>query len=58
MRTGIFICKVETGKSLNIDALAKYAANLPGVELVQTIGINAGLDAESISKIIKHNNLE
>jgi heterodisulfide reductase subunit A2 len=37
MRTGIFFCQTEDDKKLNIDAIAKYSANLPDVEMVQIL---------------------
>ncbi len=57
MRTGVFFCQVENGKNLNIDAIAKYSANLPGVETVQIMGIKPHLDAKLLSEIIITNKL-
>jgi len=58
MRTGIFFCQVEDGKSLNIDKIAKYAANLPGVETVQILGMKPRLNAQTLCDLIKNNQLE
>jgi heterodisulfide reductase subunit A len=37
MRTGVFFCQSEDNNNLNIDAIAKYSANLPDVETVQIL---------------------
>jgi heterodisulfide reductase subunit A2 len=37
MRTGVFFCQTDDNKNLNIDAIAKYSANLPDVEMVQIL---------------------
>jgi heterodisulfide reductase subunit A2 len=37
MRTGVFFCQTSDNKNLNIDAVAKYSANLPEVETVQIL---------------------
>jgi heterodisulfide reductase subunit A len=58
MRTGIFFCQVEEGLHLNIDAIAKYSANLPGVETVQILGLKTRQDAKVLSEIIQANSLE
>lgn len=58
MRTGVFICQVEEKKYLNVDAVAKYAANLPGVESVQILGIKPDLDAGILAVMIKTNKID
>lgn len=57
MRTGVFFCQVEHAVNLNIDAIAKYSANLPDVETVQILGRRPRLDAIALSDLIKTNNL-
>lgn len=37
MRTGIFFFQADDSRNLNIDAIAKYSANLPEVETVQIL---------------------
>jgi heterodisulfide reductase subunit A2 len=37
MRTGVFFCQTGDNMNLNIDAIAKYSANLPEVETVQIL---------------------
>lgn len=43
---------------LNIDAIAKYSANLPDVETVQILGLKPHPDVEILSGLIRSNNLE
>lgn len=57
MRTGVFFCQLENGKNLNIDAIAKYTANLPNVEVVQILGIKPRIKEEQIVEIITKNKL-
>ena len=55
MRTGVFFCQVEDCKSLKISAIAKYAANLPGVEMVEMLGVKPRLNVLLLSeKILTH----
>jgi heterodisulfide reductase subunit A len=58
MRIGIFYCLMEENKNLNIDAIAKYSANLPNVETVQIFGIRPHLRAQILSEQIRSDNLE
>jgi heterodisulfide reductase subunit A len=58
MRTGVFICQVEEKIYLNVDAIAKYAANLPGVESVQILGAKPDLNAGMLASMIKANHID
>jgi heterodisulfide reductase subunit A len=58
MRTGVFFCQVEENKTLNIDSIAKYSANLPQVETVQIIRLNLKPTVKFLSDQIKTFNLE
>ncbi|HUX94599.1 MAG TPA: CoB--CoM heterodisulfide reductase iron-sulfur subunit A family protein [Bacteroidales bacterium] len=58
MRTGVFFCQMNENSRLNIDAIAKYSANLPNVETVQILGLKPHPDVEILSALIKSNNLE
>ncbi|MBN2399963.1 MAG: CoB--CoM heterodisulfide reductase iron-sulfur subunit A family protein [Candidatus Aminicenantes bacterium] len=58
MRSGIFFCQVEENNRLNINAVAKYAANLPSVEVVREMGIHPRLDAKDLAKQIQADNLQ
>jgi len=58
MRTGVFFCQTEDNSSLNIDAIAKYAANLPEVETVQILRLKPLPGINFICEQIKSNNLE
>jgi len=58
MRTGVFFCQMDNSKNLNIDAIAKYSANLPDVETVQILGVKPHPDVKMLSGQIKSDNLE
>jgi heterodisulfide reductase subunit A len=58
MRTGVFFCQIEETRHLNIDAIAKYSANLPDVETVQILPIKPLPVVSSITGLIKSNNLD
>ncbi len=58
MRTGIYFCQVEENNRLNIAAVAKYAANLPNVEVVREMGVHPRLDARDLATQIQADNLE
>jgi heterodisulfide reductase subunit A len=58
MRTGVFFCQMEDSRNLNIDAIAKYSANLPEVETVQITGMRSHPDENWICGQIQSNNLE
>ncbi|MBN1416164.1 MAG: CoB--CoM heterodisulfide reductase iron-sulfur subunit A family protein [Bacteroidales bacterium] len=58
MRTGVFFCQMEDRGNLNLDAIAKYTANLPEVETVEILGLRPHPDANRICGLIQANNLE
>jgi heterodisulfide reductase subunit A len=58
MRTGVFFCLKENSTNLNIDAIAKYSANLPEVETVQIMGFEPHPDVQVICNLIAFNNLQ
>jgi heterodisulfide reductase subunit A len=58
MRTGVFFCQMDNSRNLNIDAIAKYSANLPDVETVQILGIKPHTDVNVLSGQIKSDKLE
>jgi heterodisulfide reductase subunit A len=58
MRTGVFFCQTEENRNLNIDAIAKYSANLPEVETVQILGARPHPDVKILSDQIKSNKLD
>jgi heterodisulfide reductase subunit A len=58
MRTGVFFCQVDEQWKIDIDAIAKYTANLPEVETVQNLGIMPRIDVNKLSDNIKTNKLE
>jgi len=56
MRTGVFFCQTGDNMNLNIDAIAKYAANLPEVETVQILRLKPLPDVRFLSdQITKYN---
>jgi heterodisulfide reductase subunit A2 len=58
MRIGVYFCQTVWNNSLNIDSLAKYANNLPGVVKVELFGVNPKIDPLILSAQIKQYNLE
>ena len=58
MRTGVYLCQVDDQQQTDVDAIAKYSANLPEVELVQDLGIKPNISIENLAQNIKSNNLE
>ncbi len=56
MRTGVFFCQTGDNMNLNIDAIAKYSANLPEVETVQILRLKPLPDVRFLSdQITKYN---
>lgn len=58
MRTGVFFCQTELDTSLNVDAIAKYSANLPDVESVQILRIKPPPAVKNLVDQIKSSKLE
>ncbi len=58
MRTGVFFCQPYENRELNIDAIAKYSANLPNVETVVILKPDSSLKAAELSERIKFSSLE
>ena len=57
MRVGVFFCQMDGSADLNIDSIAKYAANLPNVDIVQNLGVKPQPDVTILNEIIRTNNL-
>lgn len=57
MRTGVFFCQAQDNRNLNIDAIAKYSANLPEVETVQILKLKPLPDVKFICEQIRSNKL-
>src|SRR4030042_579916 len=56
MRTGVFFCQTGDNRNLNIDAIAKYSANLPEVETVQILRLKPLPDVRFLlDQITTHN---
>lgn len=58
MRIAVYLCQVEKTDGLNIDAIAKYASNLPGVENVEILGVRPRLDAQVLAEKLKRDRIE
>jgi len=58
MRTGVFFCQVDDQWKIDIDAIAKYSANLPEVEMVKNLGIKPRLNVETLIETINSRKLE
>ena len=58
MRTGVFFCQTVDNRNLNIDAIAKYSANLPDVETVQILRLKPPPGIDFITDQIKSHNLD
>ena len=53
MKIGVYLCQVGIDDSLNFQAIADYAANLPNVEAVKLLGIKPRLDPDKLAEEIK-----
>ena len=58
MRTGVYFCQIEDQWNGNLDAIAKYTANLPEVEVVQNLGTKPRLNVKKLSENLASNNLD
>jgi len=58
MRIGVFFCQTDDNRCLNIDAIAKYSANLPDVETVQILRLKPLPSLIFLSDQIKTHNLD
>ena len=58
MRTGVFFCQTQENRNLNIDAIAKYTANLPEVETVQILRLKPIPDALQLCEVIKSHKID
>jgi heterodisulfide reductase subunit A len=58
MKTGVFFCQLDDTWPTDVDAVAKYSANLPDVQTVKNFGIRPNLYIEDLIKLIKKNELE
>jgi len=58
MKTGVFFCQLDDHWPTDIDAVAKYSANLPDVQTVKNFGIRPNLYIEDLIQLIKANELE
>ena len=57
-RDDVLACQVENEDALNIDAVAKYASNLPGVENVEALGVQPRLNPQLLAEALKRGRIE
>jgi len=43
MRVGVYLCQADEPSAVNLEAVAKYAANITGVEVAEYLGVNPKL---------------
>ncbi|MBN1199333.1 MAG: CoB--CoM heterodisulfide reductase iron-sulfur subunit A family protein [Bacteroidales bacterium] len=58
MRIGVYLCQVDVEKNLNLDAIAKYSSNLPGVEVVRSLGVKPKLKPLELCKELKKDRIQ
>ena len=60
MRIGVYICRAsaETGGGANLESVGHYAANLPQVEVVRSLGLLPRLDPEALADEIVASDLD
>jgi heterodisulfide reductase subunit A len=58
MRVGVYLCQTGEPGAVNLEAVAKYAANLPGVEVSECVGARPRLSPVDLSGKIKRHRLE
>jgi heterodisulfide reductase subunit A2 len=58
MRTAVYFCQVERADGLDIDAVAKYASNLPDVESVQIVSFGSRLNPDSLAEALMRSRIE
>jgi heterodisulfide reductase subunit A len=58
MRTAVYFCQVEQGGAINVEAVAKYASNLPWVAAVDVLGIRPKLESSVLAGQIKASEIE
>jgi heterodisulfide reductase subunit A2 len=58
MRVGVFLCQADQPSAVNLEAVAKYAANIAGVEVAEYLGIRPRLLPSELSARIKRSRLD
>jgi heterodisulfide reductase subunit A2 len=58
MRVGVFLGNVLSTKGINLEVVASYARNLPGVEVVRVLGYRPKLDPRSLRDEVRRDALD
>ena len=58
MRVGVYIGRVQDHVGVSLEAVERYAANLPGVEVVRQIGFRPRLTPAALAEEIRERKLE
>lgn len=58
MRVGVYFCQMEENGGIDIAAVAKYASNLPDVEVVEIMGTKPRLDPNFLANNIKEKEIK
>ena len=60
MKIGVYVCRAggETDDGVNYESVVHYAANLPQVEVVRSMGVMPKLDPEALADEIAAEGLE
>jgi heterodisulfide reductase subunit A len=58
MRVGVYLCQADHPSAVNLEAVAKYATNLPGVEVAEYLGLRPRFEPIQLSKHLKENRLD
>lgn len=58
MRVGVYVCQAEDASPVNLEAVAKYANNLPGVEVAEYLGVRPKLQPGVLAEHLKQLRLD
>ena len=58
MRVGVYLCQADHPSTVNLEAVAKYAANLAGVEVAEYLGVRPKLTPADLSGRIRRHRLD
>jgi heterodisulfide reductase subunit A len=58
MRVGVYLCQAGEPSAVNLEAVAKYAANLAGVEVAEYLGVGPRLSPANLTEKIRRHRLD
>jgi len=58
MRIGVYVCQAEEPSAVNLEAVAKYAANLREVEVAECFGVHPRLLPADLAEKVKRHRLD